>query len=379
MAQKRYRNDREFLDKYTKLVELAAGDARLLVAPAWQGRAMTSTLGGDNGASFGWLNREFIESGQDDPTFNNYGGEDRFWLGPEAGQFGLWFDEGEPFDLAHWKTPEGFNATPFEVAESSPSAVTMNARFDVTNYSGTTFACDVKRTIELIDAAKAGELLETTLPEGVGMVAFQSANTLTNAGDSPWTRDGGLLSIWILGQFKPLPNGKVIVPYVTGDDAILGRPVTTDYFGELPPERGQFTDGHFLFACDGQFRSKIGVSPQRATDVLGSYDPDAKVLTIVHLTLPPDPVERPWVNSLWEMQDEPFAGDVINSYNDGEETPGAGQLGPFYEIETSSPAAELAAGQSIAHSHRTFHFAGDPGQLNHLATTVLGFDLKQLC
>ncbi len=378
MASNRYRDDREFLDTHTDLVELTAGDARLLVAPVWQGRAMTSTLAGDGGASFGWLNREFIESGQDDPTFNNYGGEDRFWLGPEAGQFGLWFDQGEPFDLDHWKTPEGFNATPFEVAESSPSAVTMNARFDVTNYSGTTFACDVKRTIELIDAARAGDLLETTPGEGVRMVAFQSANTLTNAGDSPWTRNGGLLSIWILGQFKPLPNGKVIVPYVTGDDAILGKPVTTDYFGELPPERGRFTDGHFLFACDGQFRSKIGVSPQRATDVLGSYDPDAKVLTIVQLTLPPDPVERPWVNSLWEMQEEPFAGDVINSYNDGEEKPGAGQLGPFYEIETSSPAAELAAGKSIAHSHRTFHFAGDAEQLNHLATTVLGFDLKQL-
>jgi hypothetical protein len=211
------------------------------------------------------------------------------------------------------------------------------------------------------------------------MVAFQSANTLTNAGDAPWTRDGGLLSIWILGQFKPLPNGRVIVPYVTGDESVLGEPVTTDYFGELPPERGRFLDGHFLFACDGQFRSKIGVSPQRATDVLGSYDPDAKVLTIVQLTLPPDPVERPWVNSLWEIQDEPYAGDVINSYNDGEEKPGAGQLGPFYEIETSSPAAELAAGESIAHSHRTFHFAGDEGELNRLSTAVLGFDLKELC
>jgi hypothetical protein len=254
----------------------------------------------------------------------------------------------------------------------------MRARFSVTNYSGATFDCDVKRTIELIDPARAAELLETTLADGVEMVAFQSANTLTNAGDAPWTRDGGLLSIWILGQFKPLPNGRVIVPYVTGDESVLGEPVTTDYFGELPAERGRFVDGHFLFTCDGEYRSKIGVSPQRATDVIGSYDPDAKLLTVVQFTLPPDPVQRPWVNSLWEIQDEPYAGDVINSYNDGEEKPGAGQLGPFYEIETSSPAAELEAGASIAHSHRTFHFAGEEAELNRLATAVLGFDLGQL-
>jgi hypothetical protein len=29
-------------------------------------------------------------------------------LGPEGGQYALWFRPGEPFDLAHWRTPSGF-------------------------------------------------------------------------------------------------------------------------------------------------------------------------------------------------------------------------------------------------------------------------------
>ena len=37
---------------------------------------------------------------------NVFGGEDRFWLGPEGGQFALYFKPGDPFDLDHWQVPE---------------------------------------------------------------------------------------------------------------------------------------------------------------------------------------------------------------------------------------------------------------------------------
>ena len=154
--------------------------------------------------------------------------------------------------------------------------------------------------------------------------------------------------------------------------------------GKLPGElltcvhRFAVADGHVLFRCDGRYRSKLGVSPRRARDVLGSYDPDARLLTIVKFNLPEAPAELPYVNSLWEIQDEPFAGDVVNSYNDGEETPGAGQLGPFYEIETSSPAAELAPEQAVTHVHQTFHLTGDLGPLNAISRAVLGVDLESI-
>jgi hypothetical protein len=107
-----------------EVVRLARGEARLAVAPAWQGRVMTSSLAGDGGASFGWLNAAFLDAGRDEPVFNNYGGEDRLWLGPEGGQFGLWFRAGEPFDLEHWRTPEGLNTGGFDVTSREAASVT---------------------------------------------------------------------------------------------------------------------------------------------------------------------------------------------------------------------------------------------------------------
>src|SRR5689334_13368722 len=83
--------DSNFLKKHTDLVVLsdAAGRAKVAVAPAWQGRVMTSTAGGDAGLSFGWINRELIASGKLQEHINVFGGEDRMWLGPEGGQFSV--------------------------------------------------------------------------------------------------------------------------------------------------------------------------------------------------------------------------------------------------------------------------------------------------
>ena len=379
MSRETYEQDVEFLSQHTRIVELTGpGDARVAVAPQYQGRVMTSTLAGGKGGSFGWLNSAFIASGREDTRFNNYGGEDRFWLGPEAGQFALWFSKGEPFDTDHWKTPKGFNAGRFRVTSQGKKSVAMVARFDVANYSGTTFSCAVMRVVRALSQDQVGDQLGSSVPAGVAMVAFESSNTLANVGAASWTRAGGLLSIWTLGQFKPLPRGKVIAPFQRCGEDDLGVRATTDYFGPLPRERCKVQDDHLLFACDGKFRSKIGISPARAKPVIGSFDPQANVLTIVNFNLPAGAHRLPYVNRLWKIQDEPFAGDVINSYNDGEEKPGAGQLGPFYEIETSSPAAELAPNSGITHVHRTYHFAGPRQSLNEISLCVLGVDLGHI-
>ena len=64
-----------FLAEHTEIVELTNDvGGRAVVCPAWQGRVMTSTCGGLQGPSFGFINREFIAAGKSDPHFNNYGG-----------------------------------------------------------------------------------------------------------------------------------------------------------------------------------------------------------------------------------------------------------------------------------------------------------------
>jgi hypothetical protein len=81
---------------------------------------------------------------------------------------------------------------------------------------------------------------------------------------------------------------------------------------------------------------------------------------------------------MWEIQEKPFAGDVVNSYNDGPSAPGAKPLGPFYELESSSPAAALAPGETLAHIHTTMHFQGPEKALDQIARKVLGVGLVEI-
>jgi hypothetical protein len=131
-----------------------------------------------------------------------------------------------------------------------------------------------------------------------------------------------------------------------------------------------------FFSGDGRRRSKIGVGPQRAKPILGSYAADSQLLTLVQLTIPPG--AKDYVNSMWELQKAPYAGDVVNSYNDGPPSPGAKPMGPFYELESSSPAAALSPGQTLTHVHRTFHFQGPASELTKLSEAALGVSVATI-
>jgi hypothetical protein len=211
---------------------------------------------------------------------------------------------------------------------------------------------------------------------GVSLVAYESDNRITNAGADAWKKETGLLSVWILGMFKPSPATTIVVPIRAGKDAELGAKVTSDYFGAVPPDRLSVRDEVIFFSGDGRYRSKIGIGPRRSKGVLGSYDADNRVLTIVQFSQPAGVTD--YVNSLWKLQDDPYAGDAANSYNDGPPAPGAKPLGPFYELESSSPAAALALGSSLSHVHRTIHLAGPEAALDTVARSVLGVALADI-
>jgi hypothetical protein len=114
----------------------------------------------------------------------------------------------------------------------------------------------------------------------------------------------------------------------------------------------------------------------RAKPVLGAWDAENEVLTLVKYTLPQSAGK--YVNSMWEIQKDPFAGDVVNSYNDGPPTPGQKPEGPFFELETSSPAAALGPGQSLTHRHQTLHLKGERKLLDQVARTWLNTSLAEV-
>jgi hypothetical protein len=373
-----FAEDQDFLKRHTDVLVLTdeSGQAQVAVVPAYQGRIMTTTAGGAAGASFGWINRELIASGKFLPHMNAFGGEDRFWLGPEGGQFAIFFAKGVPFDLEHWFTPAPIDTEPFKLVSQSRGAARFRQAFALTNYSGTRFEVEVDREVKLLTPAQTWTNLGVPAPSGVQLVAVESVNRLRNRGEHAWTKETGLLSIWILGMFNPSPGTTIVVPIRTGPESELGKPVNADYFGPVPAERLVVRDGVAFFSGDGRYRSKIGINPRRAKPILGSYDAVSRVLTLAQYTLPPGATD--YVNSMWELQKQPFAGDAANSYNDGPPSPGAKPLGPFYELESSSPAAALAPGQTLEHIHRTVHITGPEARLDELARATLGVSLKDI-
>jgi hypothetical protein len=305
---------------------------------------------------------------------NAVGGEERFWLGPEGGQFSVYFKKGAEFKFDNWYVPKEIDTEPFELVSSSENSALFKKQMHLENYSGNKFDLTVDRTIRLLDVRSINLALGINIPEHIRVVGFESENKITNNGTIAWTKQTGLLSIWILSMMNASDQTTVAIPYKQGDESQLGKIVTDDYFGKVPADRLKVDKGMILFKADALHRSKIGISPKRAMPIAASYDAVNNVLTIAQFTLPQDTVG--YVNSLWQLQNDPFNGDAVNSYNDGPID--TKQMGKFYEIESSSPAAALQPGYSMTHIHRTIHLKGDKKDLDKIAKKILGIGVDAI-
>jgi hypothetical protein len=372
-----FQKDVDFLKKYTDIIVLqdASGQGKIAVSAALQGRVMTSTSEGDNGLSYGWINKQAFLSGDTSEHINVYGGEDRIWLGPEGGQFSIYFSKGKEFKLDNWYVPRIIDLEPYDVTSSSRNEAVFTKEAELTNYSGTILKIGLKRTVKVIEKNEALSRLGLDSVNNISVVAHETINELKNIGTQPWKKETGLLSIWILGMFNPSAAATIIIPY-QGSKTSLREIVNDNYFGQVPDDRLKLVGTTVFFKVDGEYRSKIGVLPENAPPWLGSYDAANGVLTVVKYSKPAGTTD--YVNSLWEIQKEPYNGDAINAYNDGPPAPGAKAMGPFYELETSSPAAALQPNGSIEHIHSTFHFKGSAEQLDPLIKKLFGITTNEI-
>jgi hypothetical protein len=370
-----YGYDRRFLQHQwpgTKELHGPGGNARLLVSPEYQGRVMTSTTAGDSGISLGWVNYDLISSQVHKSQFNPVGGEERLWFGPEGGPFGLYFAPGDSFTIAHWQVPPILDTLPFQLDSFDSASASFSQTGKLRNYSGMEFSFRVHRRIRLLSQDELERRLSLTLPTGIRWVAYESQNRLQNAGIDPWLKDKGLLSIWLLGMMIPSDRTVVMIPFRPGRES--GSHITDDYFGRIPPSRLVRKDSLLYFRCDGRQRGKLGLDPEVARGIAASYDFARQILTLISF---PVDLHGLYVNSKWENQKYPYRGDVINAYNDGPLANG-NQLGPFYELESSSAARELPAGQWEEYTQVTAHLQGDYPSMKRLAAQLLGVDLDDV-
>jgi len=371
---KQYGYNLNFLGKHVDVIELKNGNSSVAIVPAWQGRVMTSTAMGPDGFSFGWINRDLIASGRSQPHIMPFGGEERLWLGPEGGQFSIYFKKGDDFIYDNWQTPAFLDTLPFATTSVNEISASFTHYAETENYSGTPLKFQIDRKVTLLTEKELSKETGIDL-KGISYVAYLSENKLTNKGDREWLKETGMLSIWMLGMFIPSPEVTVVIPFRNGDEKDPGIIVNDSYFGKISPDRLKIRGSNIYFRADGKSRGKIGLSPERATGTMGSYDFENKILTLLICKLPEGKTD--YVNSAWQIQDDPYSGDALNSYNDGPLEDGS-QMGPFYELETSSPAAALKPGESITHSQITIHLTGDEKLLDMAAMKILGVSLEEI-
>ncbi len=359
-----------FAGQKIETVELKSEDgmSRLLMIPAYQGRVMTSTTGGEQGTSYGWINHKFIASGEVDPQFNSFGGEERFWIGPEGGPFSWFFKNGEEQVYANWNVPSIIDTDVYDVESKTDRSVVFTKHAVLKNASDVEFKIGFRRTVKILSKEEASAVLGVQIPDEVKALVYSTENELTNEGVESWTKQTGMPSVWLLGCFTPTPTTTVFIPY---REDCEGRIVKDDYFGQVPADRLKVEDGMVYFKIDGEYRAKIGLPKGSAKDLCGSYDSEKHVLNILKYTVPEG--ETDYVNSQWGAQEDNFGGDVINSYNDGPTDTGV-IMGPFYEIETSSPGAALAPSASLAHTQYTMHLEGPESALSAIMEAVFGVD-----
>lgn len=361
--------DYDFLKKHKEVVLLEQDSMKVAIVGDYQARVMTSSAKGNSGFSYGWINHEAIASGKYAPHMNAFGGEERFWFGPEGGQYSVFFKKGSTFDFENWQTPAEIDTVSYDLVEKQPDRAVFTKDITLENYSGTKFKVNLNREISLLSQTEAEKLLDVKLKD-IAWVGYQTKNALTNTGTEDWDKSKGVLSIWLLGMMKASPQNTIIIPYQAGK----AEEINDSYFGKIPTERLVKKEDILFFKADAQSRGKIGIPPQALKPVAGSYDAENKILTILQFDYKG---ETDYVNSMWEIQKNPYKGDAINAYNDGKNDTG-NQMGQFYELETSSPAIALKRNETLIHSQRTFHFEGTEEALDTISKKLLGIHLSEI-
>lgn len=363
--------DLEFLSRHDDPVILGNGKSKVLVSPRYQAKVFTSTSGGDSGHSYGWVNYKAFDAPLH-AHMNAYGGENRLWLGPEGGKYSLFFQPGASMEFSNWHTPAPFDTEPWEVTFKSHVAVGMAKNMELLNYAGTQLKLRVVRTIQLLEEKEIRDLLGLSAGARAELVGYRTENTITNTGDHAWTGSTGAPCIWILDMFNPSEETVIVVPFKKGRSS--GQVVTSDYFGPISPDRLKQEDQVLFLKADGRSRGKLGVRGAMTLPAAGSYDYKNQVLTIVIFDV--DPAAE-YLNQEWDTVKPVFSGDAVNAYNDGPLDDGQ-QIGPFFELESVSPAAFLSAGASLSHQHSVFHISGDEPSLDVIAKNVLGVSLAKI-
>ncbi len=372
--------DLTFFSQYNSdVLILGEGDSLVAVSPKYQGRVLTSTYGGEKGPSLGWINHELLADNKIGLRSYLAGGEDRFGIGPQGGDFSLYFQQGAIHTVENWNAPASFSLDSWKLVASSKTQAKLEKDADFENAQGVRFKARAEREITVLNRTQVSEILGIEIPSTVKLVAFQSLNKLTNTGETKWSPTTGLVNISVQSCFNANKDVRVFIPYRSGETSKLGD-VVRDNFHDASASGSDrlFIDPAYIsFNTDGRNMSGIGVSAKRSEGIVVSYDAKNRLLTLV-LYIKPSDNTRAYLRNSWRGASKRFEGDAISVFNNGPLARTSVAPDFFYEISTHSPALTLDVGQSQFHLQRTFHFTGSEYDLGLISYKLTGIAIGQL-
>lgn len=367
VAHNMFKNDLKFLENKINPVVLKKGNQQIIVSPELQGRILVSTSNGLKGQSYGWFNKKLISSDSLFQNISKAGGASRIWFGPDFGENDVFAEMDSITKKVVKKAPKDLNEVPFQILEQSDTSVHLQGRLHLKNIKNFNFHIDVKRKISLLDSKEVERNLNVSFNHNVDFVAFRAETSMENIGEENWNKQEGVISLWELGCMQPTPKTTVVIPLKSNVEE------ATVYFTPLDSTRIKIQDNILFYRADANYLNKIGTLPKHALPYFGSYSPGLNLLTIVRFRFKGG---GDYVNAHPKGKN-PYGGDVINVFNDGEWEDG-GPFGPFYELETSSLAKALKVGESLSHYHETYHFEGSKEKLGVIAEKVLGVSIQEI-
>ena len=362
--------------KDDNLIILSSDDkkAQIIVSAKYQAKVFTSTADSLEGKSMGFINYRFFDSGKVNEQINGFGGENRYWLGPEGGRFSIFFKQGSEQVFNNWHTPKPIDIETWDITASTHKTISFKKEMTVTNYLGNQLKLSAGRSIALIDNDEIASALDIELKPNVKAVGYTTDNAIVNLNDFEWTEETGAICIWMLDMFNSAPEAVTFIPFQEGDENELGTIVTSDYFGDIPADRLKIQGNTIFLKTDGKFRSKLGLNAKRTKAIAGNYDPASKRLTITTFEVNKDAV---YMNQEWNPTKDPLLGDAMNAYNDGPLEDGS-IMGPFLELESASQAAFLKPMQSLNHLHTVYHFVGEEDDLSAITEQLIGLAINEI-
>jgi hypothetical protein len=333
-----YHNALNYIAQKTSVIELYdQSGGRVAICPEWNGRVLTSTNGGLEGDSFGYVNVQAIETDR----CEDLGGEN-------LGTF----------------SPLRYS---YSVESIKKHRALLERTHRMADSNGVSVEFHHTREISLLSPFQAGEIFADAVPEGAAAVMeILERSDVVSVGFcvecAVRAQEKAHLAGRQRGMFNASPHTAVIVsaPPVFSPEPFSAD---VDYLGGAPHGRIRHLDEALLIKADGQGRCQVTMPFANAPPVFGAIERKSGTLTLWSFDLP---------------DDYPGTDDMIRIYNPGRSQGGESDWATYYEMNFFSAVREVSPEHPLEHVQSTLHINADNAILDELIQKIFGLSLESI-